>query len=249
MSDQQPTANDPRPDAILSRFREGLDAPEGELDPDALFHEVKGRIEQSSRQPAWWLRSRSTLVRRAIAVLAFAVLAAFGLVAVPRPDMGVYPMARMVLSLAALGLLLLVSVHQALRPVHVPSLPRAKAWLLVGGALLATLVVTALPPAHASHPASLGGTGEELLSRAAPCFYFGILFGLPVFAVVRVLDRGSVLSAVLAACAAGLTANFVLQAHCPITAPEHNVVAHFGVAAIFVAGVALVDWLLRRRRG
>lgn len=248
MSQEQSAASEPRADADLAPFREGLDALEPAVDADELFHEVEGRIDHAARQPAWWLRSRSTTLRRAIAILAFAVLAAFGVLAVPRPDMGVYPVGRMILTLAALGLLLVVSLHQALRPLHVPALPRGRAWLLVGAALLATLVVTALPPAHQAHPASLGGTGDVLASRAAPCVYFGLLIGLPVFALVRLLDRGSVLSAILAACAAGLTANFVLQLHCPLTATEHTVAAHFGVAALFVLGVALVDWLFRRRR-
>lgn len=246
MSEEPHLEGDPGPDPDLSSYGEGSGPLE--LDTDALFQDVQGRIQQSSRQPAWWLRGRSTAVRRGIAVLTFAALATFGVLAMPRPDMGVYPMARMVLSLAALGLLALVSLHQALRPLHQPALRRAGGWLLVGGALLATLVVTALPPAHQAHPASLGGTGDVLISRAAPCLYVGLLLGLPVFALVRLLDRGSVLSAVLAACAAGLTANFLLQVHCPITATEHNVVAHFGVALLFVAGVGLVDWLVSRRR-
>jgi len=248
MSHEQSAAPDPEADPALSPYREGLEAVEPEVDGDGLYREVEGRIGQAGRQPAWWLRSRSTAVRRAIAVLAFAVLASFGVLAVPRPDMGVYPMARMVLTLGALGLMLVVSLHQALRPLHVPALPRRRAWLLVGAALLATLVLTALPPAHHAHPTSLGGTGDELASRAASCVYFGLLIGLPVFALARLLDRGSVLSALLAACASGLTANFVLQLHCPITATEHTVVAHFGVAVVFVVGVALLDWLVGRRR-
>jgi hypothetical protein len=211
-----------------------------------MLQQVQGRIARARRSPAWWLRSRPTALRRAIGLLTFAIIGVLGIVALPRPDMAVYPMGRMVASLAALGVLLVLAIHQALRPLHAPAIGRAKGLVVIALALLATLVVTSLPPAHAAHPASIGGTGDELLSRAGACFYFGLLLGLPVYAIVRLLDRGSMLSAILAGAAAGLTGNFALQLHCPITATEHTVLAHFSVAAVFVAGVALLTRVEQR---
>ena len=234
-------------DPELARYAQGADEA-SPLDAEAMFHEVKGQITGADRSPAWWLRSRPTIVRRGIGVLAFVVIAVLGLFALPRPDMSVYPMARMVASLVALGVLLLLSMITALRPLHEPAIGRGRALAIVASALLATLVVTALPPAHHAHPASLGGTGDALLGRAAPCLYFGLLIGLPVYVLVRLLDRGSMLGALLAAAAAGLAGNFVLQLHCPITATAHQLVAHFTVAAIFVAAIFAIEAIRERRR-
>lgn len=237
-------------DPELARFAQGAGGGSS-LDEDAMFHEVQGRIAGAERSPAWWLRSRPTVVRRGIGLVAFAALAVLAIVALPRPDMGVFPMGRMAASLAALAVLLALAIVHALRPLHEPAIGRGRGLLLVAAALLTTLVVTALPPAHHAHPASLGGTGDELLSRAAPCLYFGLLAGLPIYVLVRILDRGTMLGAVLAASAAGLAANFVLQVHCPITATAHQLLAHFTTAAIFVAGIYVLEatadpW--RRRR-
>lgn len=237
------------PPAELARLAEGTDELPA-VDIDAMLGEVRGRVAQAGRSPSWWLRARTTIVRRAIGILAFTALAVVGIVALPRPDMGVYPMERMVPTLVALFALIVIAIAVALRPLHVPALGRAKAWALIGVALVATLVVTGLPPAHVAHPASLGGTGDALLARAAPCFYFGLLIGLPIYAIVRVLDRGNVLSAVLGGAAAGLTGNFMLQLHCPLTATEHTLAGHFTVAVVFVSGMALVEVVERRlRRG
>lgn len=235
---------DDRAEERLAAYAGGFEGSEPDL--EGMFREVRDRIDRSRREPTWWLRSRPTVVRRAIAVLAFAVLATVGLLAMPRPDMGVYPMERMVASLVALGVLLVWCIHRALRPLHEPAPRRGRTWLLIGVALATALVVTVLPPAHHAHPASLGGTGDELVSRAAPCFCFGLLVGLPVYVLVWLLDRGSALSALLAAAAAGLTGNFVLQVHCPLVAPAHTTLAHFGAAVAFVVGIALFGPIERR---
>jgi hypothetical protein len=234
-------------DPELARFAQGADGGSS-LDPEAMFHEVQGRIAGADRSPAWWLRSRPTVVRRGIGLVVFAALAVLAIFALPRPDMGVYPVGRMAASLVGLGALLSLAIVTALRPLHEPAIGRGRGLLIVAAALLATLVVTGLPPAHHAHPASLGGTGEELLTRAAPCLYFGLLVGLPVYVLVRLLDRGSMLGALLAASAAGLAANFVLQVHCPITATAHQVLAHFTVAAIFVAGIYVLEAVTDRWR-
>ena len=73
--------------------------------------------------------------------------------------------------------------------------------------------------------------------------------GVPVYVALRLLDRGSSATAsLLAACAAGLTGNLVLQLHCPVDGVEHLMATHFSVALLFLVGLGLAHLVVRRLR-
>jgi hypothetical protein len=159
-----------------------------------------------------------------------------------RVDMAVFPTARLVINLGVLGALVLWGGALLLRPLHRPP---PKAWmrnLLPWAAVLAPFVLAALPAAHEAHAASLEGTGDDLVRRAAACFMYGSAFSIPIAVVAWLTERsafrasGTVTFALLAAAAVG---NIVLVLHCPLTAPVHRLGGHATIAVAFFA-VALV---------
>src|SRR5688500_5592077 len=93
----------------LARHAEAL--PAAPIDADAIFHGIQGRIAQSEREPTWWLRTRSTRLRRSIAIGAALFFVALGLLTGVRPDLAVYPLFRMTASTVALVGMLLVCLH------------------------------------------------------------------------------------------------------------------------------------------
>jgi hypothetical protein len=106
-----------------------------------------------------------------------------------------------------------------------------------------------MPPAHWEHPVATQGIGSDWARRAAACFFFGALFGLPILLSILAVDRGLGRTnvALLGAASVGLTGNLALQLHCPLTHPLHLVPGHatIGIVAIAVAGVLV--WIRRRR--
>jgi len=68
----------------------------------------------------------------------------------------------------------------------------------------------------------------------------GLLLGVPVYALLRLVDRGNALGNLVAAAAAGVAGNFVLKAHCSIPGTSHELLGHASVALVFVLGLGLV---------
>lgn len=197
----------------------------------ALFEELDRRIA-CERGLSAWLRSRPTWQR---ATLALAVIAAPALLVAEtqlRPDMSVYPTSRMATMLLSLTVLLAFTLAVALRPLQRPAPAPLLTSLTVVGSLLGLLGLSLLPEAHHAHPASLvhgQGVLAQLL-RAAPCFVIGLLVGSVIYALLVALDRGGHRRDTLFALCSGLAANLSLQLLCPVTAPVHMVLGHFGVA-------------------
>ena len=72
----------------------------------------------------------------------------------------------------------------------------------------------------------------------------GLLFGLPVYAIVRLFDRGNTFGSLVAAAAAGLAGNMLLKMHCPVDSTSHVLLGHASVAVLFVVGLGLVHrWI------
>lgn len=211
-------------------------------DADALFAALEQQVEASEKKPAGWLKSRSTPTRRLIAFGAFALVAAYAVMSA-RDDLGSYPIEQLVVSIGALLVLLGMSLVLAIRPLHEPALPTWKLGSLAGAAVLATVALAFLPGLGETTPA-----GASLFAMASPCMYMGLALGLPVYAIARIVDRGTRLAGVLAASAAGLTGNLFLQMHCPIDDPGHGLVGHASVVAIFVGGAFLIRLVERRLR-
>jgi hypothetical protein len=79
---------------------------------------------------------------------------------------------------------------------------------------------------------------------AGACMGFGLLLGVPVYALLRLVDRGNAFGSLIAASAAGLAGNFVLKAHCAIETTGHVLLGHASVAVLFVVGLGLVHrWI------
>jgi len=235
--------SDPELDGLLAAVGEaGPELRAGDL--DAMFGAVEERVKQTRGKPIHWLRSRSTRVRRALALGSFAVI--FGVVAVSMPaeDWSSLASIESILALVSLGVLLVASLMVAVRPLHLPELPRIQVHGLAAASILATFVLAVAVggPAGEAHDHA-----ASFWSQATPCMYFGLLIGVPVYGVARLVDRGAYLGSLLAAAAAGLAGNFMLQMRCPISDPMHNVAGHASVALIFVGAIMLLETALRRR--
>jgi hypothetical protein len=227
----------PAEDAELRARLRGDSPPGAEL--DALFRDTLGRV-QAERGLSAYLRSRTTLVRVLCAVALVVALAAAAALAFLRPDFSVYPQLRMVLVLAVIVGGLGVNAWLALRPLQLPALPAWAAPISAAAALVALLAFYMLPAPETGHPASVHAPGAAaLLARALPCIGIGTGLGLVVFLAFTLLHRGGVWRGLAIAAAAGLTANLVLQLHCPLTAPGHMIAAHLGVALLLVGFAAL----------
>jgi hypothetical protein len=75
----------------------------------------------------------------------------------------------------------------------------------------------------------------------------GILLGIPVYALLRLVDRGNAFGSLVAAAAAGLAGNFILKAHCSVPGTSHELLGHASVAVLFVLGLGLVHrWMPSR---
>lgn len=226
-----------RPDPELEEWLSDARAADARAGADyaAMFSSVQGEIARAEKRPSFWLRSRSTMARRVIAIGAAGAIAAVAAVLALRSDLADHPL-HWAFALGALCALLFVSAHQALRPIHRPPLPAWGHALMIAATLGATFLIALLPP---------DGHFGAFPPPVSPCLFIGLLAGIPVYFVLRVLDRGQG-SALLGACAAGLLGNLVLTLYCPSHDTAHLMLGHFSVAALFVAGLGLVHVLLRR---
>lgn len=209
--------------------------------PDALLVELRRRLEREQGL-AGSLRSLPTWGRLLVGFGAIAAAAVAVLALQPRPDLDAYPRVRMGLAVCLLGGLAAASVVFALRPLHKPALPRDPSLALLLGGLLATFGLAALPAAHTIQQGR-GIDSGEFLDRAMDCFGYGALAALPIFVLLRLLDRGghhSLARALLAAGAGGLSANLLLQLHCSGTSPGHLLLGHASVAAAVIVAVLAI---------
>jgi hypothetical protein len=236
------TSGSNRPDAGLGQRLRELDAPEtagsGEL-MDRMFAGVKAKCDKSDRTFTGFLRSRSTMARRLIVLSVFSVLAVVGWFAFPM----VGDQARTVqwmTSLVTFCILLVLAMFMVTRPVHVPALPRWQSVCLVCIALGATVLAAFWP-----YPTALAATHDHGGGvMAGACMGVGLLLGVPVYALLRLVDRGNAFGSLVAAAAAGLAGNFVLKAHCSVPGTSHELLGHASVALVFVVGLGLVHrWI------
>jgi len=210
---------------------------------------VLAAIEREDR-PLASLRSGATPRRIAIGMAAVLAVPLLVVVATPRPDLAVYPAARLLAECAALAVVVALAAALTLRPMHRP----ARTGLGRIAELLAVFVAVALaslPAAHLDHPASLALDGADLVRRAAGCLVFGTLCGVPAWIALRLLardgDRPGRRAGLIAAASAmvGIAGVFL---HCPIVHHTHLWLGHVGVLALpclWAIGCTFVG----RRRG
>jgi len=236
------TSGSDRPDEGVGRRLRALDAPEvadeREL-MDRMFAELKSQCDEDDRSITGFLRSRSTRLRRLIVLSVFALLAivgwfAFPLIADPARS------AQWAISLVIFVALLLLAMFMVTRPVHLPALPRWQSLCLVCVAIAATILAAFWPI-----PATLAATDDHGAGFVpGGCMGVGLLLGVPVYALLRLVDRGNALGSLVAAAAAGVAGNFVLKAHCPVPGTSHELLGHASVALVFVLGLGLVHrWI------
>lgn len=221
-------------DALAQVAPEGLDL--------AGVREAVGADVAAETGLLAYLRSRTTPMR-VVGALGIALVVALAVVMLtPRPDLNLYPRARMVLAVVLLVVLILVGLVMVLRPLHHRPLPRWLVWGALAAAVAVPWVLALLPRAHELHPAALRGEGPELLAFAVRCLAFGIVTGLPLLIALWAFDRGahaSLRRAFVAAGVAGVMGNLALQAHCPITAPAHLALGHATVGLVLLGAYVL----------
>jgi hypothetical protein len=237
------TSSSDRPEAGLDERLRELDAaetPGSDALVEEMFSDMKSRCDKSDRTLAGFLRSRSTLVRRAIVLSVFVALAVAGWFAFPLiGEEG--RSVQWTVSLVAFCFLLVLAMFMVTRPVHLPALPRWQSLCLVCIAVGAT-VVAAFWPVPAAMAATTHDHGNGFMAGA--CMGVGLLLGVPVYALLRLVDRGNALGSLVAAAAAGVAGNFVLKAHCSIAGTSHELLGHASVALVFVVGLGLVHrWI------
>lgn len=230
------------PDAGLGKRLRELDpgaVPASDERLDRMFADVKKRCDKSDRTVRGFLRSRSTAVRRLIVLSVFGALGAFALSNIPMVDESMRNVHWMI-TLGAFVVLLVIAMMVVTRPVHRPELPRWQIVCLVCIAIGAT-VLAAFSPGSAAQAATHEHANGFM---AGACMGFGLLLGVPVYAALRLVDRGNAFGSLVAAAAAGLAGNFVLEAHCAIDSPGHVLLGHASVAILFVVGLGLVHRLI-----
>ena len=223
---------------------------ESKADAGIDFARVREAIA-IERTTAGWLRSRTTVLRVGMLLVAVLGVALAQLAWSRRADFGAYPTTPFLVVIAAFSLLIGLALAAALRPLHDPRLSTWALRGLIGGGLLMPVLFYVGQPVHTAHPASVAGMGAELLPRAGACFAYGLLLALPVLALARVMDRGEHRigkAALCAALAGGLTANLGLHLHCPITHAGHLLLGHATLVAALVGSYALYDRVAIRSR-
>ena len=236
------TSGSNRPDDGLDeRLREldAPDAPQNEELMDRMFIDMKARCDKNDRTVTGFLRSRSTVARRLIVLTVFSLLAIAGWFAFPLVGDQART-AQWTASLVTFCVLLVLAMFMVTRPVHLPALPRWQSVCLACIAVGAT-VLAAFWPYPAAQAATHDHTGGAM---AGACMGVGLLLGVPVYALLRLVDRGNAFGSLVAAAAAGLAGNFVLKAHCSVPGTSHELLGHASVAVVFVLGLGLVHrWI------
>lgn len=204
---------------------------------DRMFENVKGQCAESDKTIAGFFRSRSTIVRRLIVLAVFAALGVIGWYNFPLVDESVRTR-PWVATLLVFCALLIIAMMMVTHPVHRPELPRWQVVCLVCVAVGAT-VLAAFWPTSGAHAITHEHTSRMV---AGACMGFGLLLGVPVYALLRLVDRGNAFGSLIAAAAAGLAGNFVLKAQCAIDTTGHVLLGHASVAVLFVVGLGLVHY-------
>lgn len=240
--------SDERLDSLLASAHEAEaekaegDLADGEL--DSMFSAAMGCVEEAEGRPGDWFRSRSTMVRRCMAIGAFLTICLVFAIVMPPADWALFGAPRVLLGVVALTALFGASMVVATRPLQVPELPR---WKVITLAVLSVAATVVLAVTVAGEPAA-GHDHGSFWASVSPCMYMGLLAGIPVYGLARLLDRGTFLAPLLAAAAAGLVGNVALQIHCPMADPLHNLAGHASVALVFIGGMLLLERFFSRRR-
>jgi len=193
-------------------------------DPDALLSSLEARLAQEERGVVAWLRHRRSRTRFVLGVAVAALPVVLSVVAVSRAH-ALNEARGLTFAMAPL---LLYALWLGLRSHSRPCLTTPQ----LSGALVLSLVALLLIngwPAPAAAAEVARGAGTVL-----GCAGFGLLFALPVYAWLRLLDRGDNPHGPVLALGAGVSANLALNLHCSGHGPLHDILGHFVVVVVLL---------------
>ena len=202
---------------------------------DAFFEKLEERVA-SETGPRAWLRSRPTNLRALFVVSSVLLVVVLGGLAKPRSDLADYPAARIALVLALYFSAIVVAVAKELTLAARRAGVEVNPALLIGGLGLPFLVAL-FPATEASrHFGPAGALG---------CFSYGAALTVPVALLLWAFDRNdtpSLRTVGLSAVALGLSANLVLELHCPNGNVLHLLLGHASIGLAWLGA-----WLVARR--
>jgi hypothetical protein len=202
---------------------------------DALFERLEANVAREVGLRAW-LRSRPTRQRFGVAVLSVLLVVALGGALRERSDFAEYPATRLwlLLGVYSVGVLfactkeLYLSARRGSLADHVG--------LLIAALGLPFLIAFAPATEASRHTGAAGALG---------CFLYGALLTVPTAALLWAFDRDdrpSMRTVCLSAVALGLSANLVLELHCPSGNALHLLLGHASIGVAWLAA-----WFVVRR--
>ncbi|MEZ4287065.1 MAG: NrsF family protein [Polyangiales bacterium] len=226
-------------------FFANIQSTESERDPqcpvDALYHST---IEQCrADKQSWVARFRDAATpKRALGVAVFFAMLLSVFFATAPDSVKNAMTARWWFTAFGYVALIFVSTAWLLRPVYRPEISvRRIGWL--AACSMVAVIAFAFYTAHSNALESFNP------QSTIACFGFGIAMAVPIFAVLRLVDRGTPLGNVLGAVASGVAAILLLQLHCPLASRDHLLFGHGSVLAAFLVVVLGLRWLRIRKKG
>jgi hypothetical protein len=207
----------------------------------ALFDQVGARVAQETGVRAW-LRARPSKLRFLLVVLSMLAAVGIGGLLKLRADITVYPGARLVLLLGSYLTFILLAFGKEL----FLSVRRGALGDYVGLLVAALGLPFLIALAPATEASALHGPAGAL-----GCFGYGALLTLPTAALLWAFDRDdrlSVRTVCLSAAALGLSANLVLELHCPNGNLSHVLLGHASLGLVWLLAWALLRSLSRPAR-
>lgn len=203
--------------------------------PEELFGAIEASVGRETG-PRAWLRSRPTRLRFLLIALSVVVAVVVGGGARHRADFAAYPVARLVILLGAYFIAVLLAVGKELSlAVRRGKVADYAALGLFGLGL--PFLAAFVPATEASRQSGPEG--------ALGCFLYGALFTLPLGILLWAFDRDdrpTLRTVCLSAAALGLSANLVLELHCPNGHPLHLLLGHASTGLAWLA-----SWFATRR--